>query len=129
MSEYPTVEEFINSGRRSDYTWQDGVVAYVRSSRRKPPGFSDFVPCFDIANVESDVKGRGDFTRWLDNVIKLVEDSKKYSALYVEIVHADRFARFFEKRGWISARKEYEKSFFKICERNDEAGGDERPPP
>lgn len=126
---YPTVEEFIKSGQRNAHTYQDGVVAYVRSSRRIVPGSDEVVPCFDIANVRSDVEGRGDFTRWLDNVIKLVEDSKKYSALYVEIVHADRFARFFEKRGWISARREDEKSFFRICGRNDEVGGDERSPP
>jgi GNAT superfamily N-acetyltransferase len=74
---------------------------YVRYTQRCVEGRL-LDPVFEIANVEvaTSQRGKGIFSRFLEEVISLCPDT----AIYVECVHNERLATMLQKRGFQNVR-------------------------
>jgi hypothetical protein len=112
--ELPTVDEFISDlSLRNAWTYQYQVKVYVRKSFRLSPIVSKRVYCFDIATIDSDVPGMGQFTRWLARVKEKLKDYD-FDYIYVENASTERFCEFFRKNGWIDDPRNPNCFFFSI---------------
>jgi len=53
--------------------------------------------CFDIANVEAEPRGQGQFTEFLKEATK----TNPWDGVYIENVLDQRFSQYFRSRGWL----------------------------
>jgi hypothetical protein len=112
--ELPTVDEFLsNLTSRNTWTYQYQVKVYVRKAFRLAPTTNKRVYCFDVATIDSDVPGIGQFTKWLAKVKEKLKDYD-FDYIYVENVFTERFCDFFRKNGWIDDPRNPNCFFFSI---------------
>lgn len=90
----PTLAEFTSRplGCRNSYLCVTGFSKfYARVSKRKYDNFEGW--WFDIVRIEAEIKGRGTFTRLLDELHPKVN-------IYVESVLTVDFAEYLRRRGF-----------------------------
>lgn len=93
-----TIAEFIASPVRNAWLKPRSLDVYVRKSRRMYHG--EIVKAFDIASISVNARwrGRGVFTRWLDEAIPAIPSD--FKVIFVENVLDGRFRDFFLRRGF-----------------------------
>jgi hypothetical protein len=110
MTAIKALAEFIKQDRFPHNCWLSGsdMQVYVRKSMRFLDG-KQYV-MLDIGNVEVRKKGKGKFTKFLQEA----EGLNPWHGVYVENVFMPRFQVFFLKQGYIQATKEFAPSFYKM---------------
>jgi hypothetical protein len=102
------IQKMISSGNAADWIREGDMEVYVRVSNRNIKGQS--IPAIDLSNIISpeNSRGKGIFTRFLDNVEELA--FKNGMVVYVENIINERLKNFLINRGYTPTGK----SAFKI---------------
>lgn len=86
---------FIKSGIKNEWIIIDGFKMYVRKSKRYYK--DNFIDCFDIASMESEIKGEGLFTKILVKILNRYPDMN----IFVESILNSRLIPFLKRFGFI----------------------------
>lgn len=100
-------------GQRWQHDLHGGGYLYFRSSTRMNPATGRPARTLDLANIHfpEEMRGHGLFTAILVGLENGAEVFG-YDALYIELVHNTRLAKFFARRpGYINVAKEYPPCF------------------
>jgi hypothetical protein len=104
---FPAVIAFLHSDQRNAWIKENGIEVYVRHSHRAVD--DGYIACFDIANVQAKVRGKGRFTS-LMTVLEALPIN-----LYIENVTNPRLAAWFARRaGYVRDRREADQPDFPL---------------
>jgi hypothetical protein len=110
-----TVDEFLESGLRNASTYEQNVKAYVRRSKRRLPDEDILRSGFDIATVDVDNPGCGQFKAWFAVIATKITARPELDYIFIEEVINPTFRLFFLRGKWIQSNSGT--SFFLLINR------------
>lgn len=115
---FDELEQFLNDpSARNRWIVIGAYKMYVRKTHRVFFG-DKLVYCFDLANIQCELPGSGQFPRVLDE-IEIYCNVHDIPVLHVESVLTNRFCEFFRRRGgWNEVtNRGIVPSFYKVLDR------------
>ena len=106
------IYKFLASSERNAWIYYPKLhmKVYVRKSKRYLNLNKSLSDCFDIASVEvedEDNCGKGNFTRFLNQIEPWLKSLNKFDAIFVESIVNERLIPYLEKRGYQKVAENY----------------------